>query len=500
MAASPWYGLCRNSWHARIPVLGGIAQCGRATFGILAFAILICGVTLMRTIVSNNNQPVAFVFAVFLFVLPLSAAHTDDREKTYQRANPEDVVWWQDARFGMFIGAWGPVSLKGAEISWSREGERRGATEYEQAAGGEIPAETYDSLYEEFNPVEFDAREWVAIARAAGMKYLVFISKHHDGFCMFNSALTDYKITNSPFGRDVVGELAQACHDLDFPFGLYYSPADWHHPDYRTENHQRYIDYLHGQLRELCTNYGRIDIIWFDGLRCKPADWDSEKLFKMIRGLQPHTLINNRAGLPGDFDTPEQRIGRFQRDRPWESCMTIGTQWAWKPNDTLRSLRECIDILVRCAGGDGNLLLHVGPTHTGEIEPQQVGLVREIGEWLRLHGRSIYGTRGGPFRPGPWGASTHKGNTVYLHILDWPRETLMLSNILPKIVSASLLESGESLAGDSPVRFEQSGDSIEIQVAPDRRHSLDTMVLLKLDEPVSQIQPEPLESDVPVEN
>jgi len=231
------------------------------------------------------------------------------------------------------------------------------------------------------------------------MKYLVFTTKHHDGFCMFDTKLTDYKITNSPFGRDVVKELADACHEANFRLGFYYSPPDWHHPDYRTANHPRYIEYLHGQLRELCSNYGRLDILWFDGLGGKATDWDAERLFKMIRTLQPHIIINNRCGLPGDFDTPEQRIGRFQTNRPWESCITIGRQWAWKPNDRLKSLKQCIDILVRCVGGDGNLLLNVGPMPTGEIEPRQVARLKEIGAWLARYGESIYGTRGGPFPP-----------------------------------------------------------------------------------------------------
>ncbi|MFQ6131004.1 MAG: alpha-L-fucosidase [Armatimonadota bacterium] len=384
--------------------------------------------------------------------------------------------WWREARFGLFIH-WGPVSLKGTEIGWSRGGERRG-----RGGRGPIPADEYDNLYRQFDPTEFDAEEWVAIAKSAGMKYLVFTTKHHDGFSMFDSKLTDYKITNSPFKRDVTAELARACHEGGIGLGFYYSPPDWYHPDYRTENHARYIEYLHGQLRELCTNYGKVDIIWFDGLGGKPEDWDSEKLIAMVRQLQPGVIINNRGGLPEDFDTPEQRIGRFQTHRAWETCMTIGRQWAWKPDDQIKSLQECIGVLVRCAGGDGNLLLNVGPMPTGEIEPRQVQRLKEIGEWLEQYGESIYATRGGPFRPGPWGASTHKGNTVYVHVLNWPEEGLTLPPLDKKVLASSVLTGGTAAV-------EQSEDGISIAVPPADRQENDTIVALQLDGPAAQASP-----------
>jgi len=403
-------------------------------------------------------------------------AVAEDPSEAHLRASDADMQWWREARFGLFVH-WGPVSLKGTEISWSRGGERRGT-----GGTGAIPAEVYDNLYKEFNPVEFNAKEWVDIAKAAGMQYLVFTTKHHDGFSMFDSTLTDYKITNSPFRRDVVAELAQACHDAGLRLGFYYSPPDWHHPDYRTENHGRYIGYLHGQLRELCTNYGRVDVIWFDGLGGKAEDWDAPTLFKMIRTLQPHALINNRAGLPGDFDTPEQQVGRYQRDRAWESCITICSQWAWKPDDNLKSLKECIDTLVRCAGGDGNLLLNVGPMPTGEIEPRQVERLREIGAWLKDYGHTIYGTRGGPFLPGPRRASTCKGNTVYIHVLQWPDGPLHLPPLGKRVVAHSLLTGGK-------VRVKQRDSGLKISVPTKYRDALDTIVALELDGPAGDIEP-----------
>ncbi len=394
------------------------------------------------------------------------------------RAADADMQWWREARFGLFVH-WGPVSLVGTEIGWSRGGERRGT-----GGTGEIPLEVYDNLYKKFNPVKFDAREWVAIAKAAGMKYLVFTSRHHDGFSMFDTRLSDFTIMKSPFGRDVVKELAEACHAAGLRLGFYYSPPDWHHPDYRTERHARFIEYLHGQLRELCTNYGKVDIIWFDGLGGSAKDWDSAALIPMIRKLQPGVVINNRAGLPCDHDTPEQEIGRFQRGRAWESCITICRQWAWKPADRMKSLAECIHTLVRCAGGDGNLLFNVGPMPTGEIEPRQVARLKEMGAWLAKYGASIYGTRGGPFMPGAWGASTCKGNTIYLHILNWSAapDGLVLPPIGKKILASA------ALSGGSP-QVEQSADGIRVNVAPADRDPIDTLLALTLDGTAVDIAP-----------
>jgi alpha-L-fucosidase len=305
---------------------------------------------------------------------------------------------------------------------------------------------------------------------------------------MFDSKLTDYKISNTPFRRDVVGELADACHKAGLKLGYYYSPVDWYHPDYRTENHTRYIEFMHGQLREICSNYGKIDIIWFDGLGGTAKDWDSENLFKMIRSLQPHVIINNRAGLPADHDTPEQRIGKFQIDRPWETCMTICRQWAWKPNDRMKSLKLCIDTLVRVVGGDGNLLFNVGPMPDGRIEPRQVERLKEMGDWLKKNGQSIYATRGGPFILGPWGASTHKDNTIYIHILNWPGEKLLLPSIPKKIIANSILTGGTATVG-------QTDKAIEISVPKAYRREIDTIIKLELDGPAEEIAPMYLPSE-----
>ncbi len=403
------------------------------------------------------------------------------------QSDPVDhMTWWREARFGLFIH-WGPVSLKGTEIGWSRGGERRGT-----GGTGDIPLEVYDNLYREFNPVEFDAREWVQIALNAGMKYLVFTSKHHDGFCMFDSALTEYKITNSPFQRDVVRELADACHEAGLKVGWYYSPPDWHHPDYRTANHARYIEYLHGQLRELCTNYGKIDILWFDGLGGTAEDWDAEKLVTMIRELQPGIVINDRAGLPEDHATPEQRVGAFNRNRRWETCMTICNQWAWKPDDTMKTLDKCIDVLVRTAGGDGNLLFNVGPMPDGRIEPRQVDRLAEMGAWLGQFGETIYGTRGGPYMPSAWGASTCKNSRVYLHVLDWNQVKdgrIELPPLPRAIIRHELLTGGA-------VKLENTPEALILHFDASARVEPDTILALEVEGNAEDLSPIPLPTEI----
>jgi alpha-L-fucosidase len=398
--------------------------------------------------------------------VPLQAAETTDA------SDAQRIEWWRDARFGLFLH-WGPVSLEGTEIGWSRGGERRGYGSH----GTEVPVEVYDSLYKKFNPTNYHAEQWVALAKAAGMKYVVFTTRHHDGFSMFDTKAGDYKITSpeSPFRRDVVKELAEACHKAEMPFGMYYSQPNWQHPDaFTPDRHGRYLDFLKIQARELLTHYGKVDIFWFDGLGKSAADYDAVALNKMIRELQPGILINNRNGLPEDFDTPEQEVGKFQYDRPWESCITICEQWAWKPNDSMKSLQKCLETLIRCAGGDGNLLFNVGPMPDGRIEPRQEARLREMGAWLAQYGQSIYGTRGGPWKPNAFVASTRRGNTIFVHILKWNGETITLPNIPAKIVKASLLTGGT-------VDVKQNEEGIVISVPASDRQSIDTLVQMKLD-------------------
>jgi alpha-L-fucosidase len=425
------------------------------------------------------------------------ALRADDSSPDYLKAKPEAVEAWKDMRFGMFI-CWGPVTLMGQEIGWSRAG-RPGQT---QGGKGPIPIDVYDALYKKWKPDRFDAKQWVKVAQDMGAKYIIFLVKHHDGFCLYDTKLTDYRSTGpeSAWKHDVMKDVADACHAAGMRLIVYYSQPDWHHPDHRTANHARYIEYFHGQIRELLTRYGKIDGLWFD-LGGKPQDWDTENLLKMARSIQPWLVINNRVGVKGDFDTPEQRVGKCQFDRPWESCITLGTSWSWRPSDRLKSYADAVQMLVACAVGDGNLALNTNPMPDGQIEPRQVEIFQKIGQWLAKYGDSIYGTRGGPFMAPDmggrkiskdsthfaapnvhwWGGSTRKGNTVYLHILRWPDETLALPPIPRKIVGYSVLTGGEAAV-------KQTERGIEVSVPAPQRDAIDTIVKLELDGPASAIE------------
>lgn len=387
-------------------------------------------------------------------------------------ADPSALKQWQSNRFGLFIH-YDPVCLRGQEISWSRAGERRDRGE---TVNDGIPAADYDTLYQQFDPTNFDALEWVRITKAAGMKYLVFTAKHHDGFAMFDSKLTGYKITATPFRRDICAELAKACHKVGIDLGFYYSPPDWHHPDFFTSNHARYVAYFHDQVRELLSNYGRVDELWFDadGGTNTPELWGNKELFPMVRAVQPRVLLTKRCGGWGDFNTPEQRIGAYDDQNPWETCMTLGTQWSWKPNDQLKTTGEVISILAGTAGGDGNLLLDVGPMPDGRIEPRQVEILKQVGVWLSNNGESIYGTRGGPWKSSKSITSTRKGHVVYLHILRWNNDTIELPDIPRHVTSASLLDGRK-------VKVAQRNGTVAVSVPAGARDSMDTIVKLQLD-------------------
>jgi alpha-L-fucosidase len=295
-----------------------------------------------------------------------------------------------------------------------------------------------------------------------------------------------------------------ACRKHGIGFFPYYSTCDWHHPDFPVTgpggkvkrpvaNLDRYNDYLESQVKELITGYGPLVGIWFDVPQCFDRA-RGQRVIRFARSLQPDILVNNRTGALGDFDTPEQTVGRCQFGRPWESCLTLGTQWTWKPTDTLKPYTDAIRILVACAVGDGNLALNTNPMPDGRIEPRQVESFRKIGAWLKQYGESIYGTRGGPFvapsasavkalgdhfaLPGGawWGGSTHKGNVIYLHILRWPSDTITLTAIPRKIIKTCVLTGGQATV-------KQTERGIEIDVPAAKRDAVDTIVKLELDGP-----------------
>jgi alpha-L-fucosidase len=414
-----------------------------------------------------------------LLLLTAAAFAAEPQPESWMKPDPAAVKRWQDMRFGMFIH-WGPVSLTHKEIGWSR--------------GAETSIAEYDKLYKKFNPVKFNADQWAAIAKAAGVKYVVLTTKHHDGFCLFNTRQTDYNVMNTPFGRDVTKELADACRKQGLRFGVYYSVCDWHHPDFpltspggsvrrEKSNLDAYNRYLLAQIHELVTNYGPLVTIWND----VPQMFEGRgvKTIKMVRQLQPDILLNDRTGDGGDYGTPEQHIGGFDLNHPWESCMTISAhnQWAWGgPDDGVKPLSECLLMLVRAAGGDGNVLLNVGPTPEGIIEPCQVERLKEIGAWLAKYGESIYGTRGGPYKPTKSFVSTRKGNKVYIHITASPAKTLALPPLPARIVNSRILTGGTA-------RVTQSDKGIEIAVPKADQQEIDTIVILELDKPAIEIQP-----------
>lgn len=416
-------------------------------------------------------------------VLVLLVVYSVDRpavaeENPLLKAKPDKIEAWMDKRFGMFIH-WGPVSLKGTEIGWSR--------------GNQVPQGEYDNLYTQFNPTNFNAEEWVQLAKDAGMKYIVLTTKHHDGFCLWNTRQTDYNIMHSPFGRDVVKEISDACRKEGIAFGTYYSVCDWHHPDFplgspggtthkTNPKLDAYTVYLKNQVTELCQHYGPLITMWFDVAQ----EFDENRgrpVIELVRSLQPDIVINNRCPGAGDYETPEQVIGSFQRNRPWESCITLCQQWAWKPDDPMKPLDKCIRTLVCSAGGDGNLLLNVGPMPDGRIELRQANRLRELGNWLKPRGESIYGTRGGPFKPGRWGVSTHRGNRIFVHIFEWNSgDSITLPPIEKKVLSADLLPTGR-------MEFFQNQESIILKIQAANRDVIDTIVILKLDGSATEIPP-----------
>lgn len=400
------------------------------------------------------------------------------------KTDPKILEGFMDKRFGMFIH-WGPVSLRGTEIGWSRNHE--------------VSQQEYDSLYKEFNPVLFNADAWVKTAKEAGMKYITFTSKHHDGFSMWPTAYSSYTIMHSMYKKDIVGELAKACKKYDIKFCLYYTVLDWYDPNYPIHNNgikepdpnadmKKFIQYMKNQLRELVTNYHPY-MIWFDG------NWESPwtqamgaDIYNYLKQLDRNVIINNRLGkgnhkvmspeTVGDYATPEQEVGEINMSNPWESCITICHQWAWKPNDKMKSLKECIQTLVGTAGGNGNLLFNVGPMPDGRIEARQVQRLKEMGQWLKINGEAIYGTKGGPYKPDSVLATTRKGNTIYVHLFKKPGEKLVLP--VPdgvKLVKASFMKG-------APISFVQEGTTLQLNLPATLPDPICSVIVLEMNSPV----------------
>ncbi len=409
---------------------------------------------------------------------------------TTQQASEQGLRWFQDARFGMFIH-WGPTALAPRH-------------DWVMAHEGISPAD-YEKISARLNPTEFNAEEWVSIAADAGQKYIVFTTKHHDGFSMYDTALSDYKITTfTPFKRDPVRELAEAvAKRSDMKLGFYHSLLDWHHPAYRYPKASGlawsdYLAFLHGQVRELCTNYGEIACMWFDGEWPRHVFTDKEsyfvpggsfeydKLYNMIHTLQPDAVIvNNRHEVP----LPGEDVQGFEQDLPGvnstgfnaltvteyplETCMTINDHWFHIAGSTnYKSVKGLVGYLARSASGGANYLLNVGPNELGEILPQHASRLRGVGAWLRENGESIYGTRAGVITPSKEAVSTRKGDTHYVHILENVSDWVTLSGVPESVTQARLLKTGAAVEM-------LPKDGKRVLVVPDAlRDPLDTVVVL----------------------
>ena len=373
-----------------------------------------------------------------------------------QAVPPERLAareWYRDAGFGMFVH-WGVYSLLG-QGEWVMQNRS-------------IPIPTYEWLASTFNPVKFDAHEWVSLAKAAGVRYITITSRHHDGFAMFATKANRYNIVDwTPFKRDPLKELAAECQRQGIKLFFYYSQLDWHHPDYfprggtgmasgrpESGDWNRYIAFMNSQLTELLTNYGPIGGIWFDGMWDKPdADWQLDSTYALIHRLQPAALIipnHHQAPRPGEDaqtfeqDLPGANTAGFNTGvigaLPLETSLTMNNSWGFNITDHgWKSIGDVIGYLVRAGGANANLLLNIGPRPDGTIQPEAARLLHGVGQWLEAFGASIYRTRGGPISPRSWGVTTHRGDTVFVHVLNWQDRVLALPDFGARVLSAYAL-------------------------------------------------------------
>ncbi len=436
--------------------------------------------------IRNQSQKIA---ALLCFFISLYEARSQQK---YQ-PTPENMKareWFQDARFGLFIH-WGVYSELG-DGEWVMNQQQ-------------IPVATYEKLPAFFNPTQFDPKEWVQMVKDAGMKYITITSKHHDGFAMFDSKISDYNIVKkTPYGKDVLKMLAEECQRQGIKLFFYHSQLDWHNTDYfprgntggnytgRVEKGDwyKYLDYMDGQLSELLTSYGDIAGIWFDGMwDKKDADWRLSKTYDLIHKLQPAAMVGSNhhlapfdgedfqmfeKDLPG-FNTTgfssDQKVG----DLPKETCETINNNWGFNLKDNhTKSRKALIQYLVKSAGYNANFLLNVGPMPNGKVQPEHIAVLKQMGDWLKVNGETIYGTRGGPLTARNWGVSTQKGNKIYVHILNWQDETLTLPKLGRKVISAKMF------SDKSNVKFLENDFGLSLMVPKSKMDEVDTIVELEV--------------------
>ncbi|MFH1747760.1 MAG: alpha-L-fucosidase [Planctomycetota bacterium] len=422
--------------------------------------------------------------------------------------DPERMGWWRQARFGMFIH-WGLYAIPA--------GQWQGNTNHAEwiRTTAQIPLETYDQFVDQFNPVKFDADEWARMAKDAGMKYIVITSKHHDGFCLFDSAHTDFDIMSTPFKRDIMKELSGACRKHGLQICWYHSIMDWHHPDYLPRrgwekehrpvgdaDFNRFIKYLHGQVTELLTKYGPIGVMWFDG------EWEDtwsheygQPLYDLCRSIQPNVIINNRvdkgrAGMAGmttdqrfagDFGTPEQEIPATGLPGvDWETCMTMNRHWGYNAHDKdFKSTADLVHKLADIASKGGNFLLNIGPKADGTFPQESIDRLREIGAWMKINGDAIYGTSASPFKTLPWGRCTQKqlndGNTrLYLHVFDWPVDSQLILPELDNHLTRAYLLAYEKPDQHGTLRFSRRPGAVTIQLPPKTPDPINSVVVLDI--------------------
>jgi alpha-L-fucosidase len=394
------------------------------------------------------------------------AAVTSPEASREAATRAQRMAWWHEAKFGMFIH-WGLYSVIG-QHEWAMEVEG-------------IPVAQYEILAKNFKPKPNAARDWARLARRAGQKYMVMTSKHHEGFCHFDTKLTDYCAPRQGPGRDLVREFVEAARAEGLRVGFYYSLMDWHHPDgARCQNdadaRKRFVAYTHGLIRELMTNYGKIDILWYDvDWPLNAEQWESERMNEMVFQLQPEILVNNRNGLPGDFSTPEQEVAAAEQGRAWETCMTMNDSWGFnRGDDSWKTTKAIVGNLVNCARGGGNYLLNIGPKPDGSIPEQSVETLEAVGKWLETNGKSIYGTERGSYSWNSNANYSRRGNTLYIHQFYWPANTpaaqwlpffqpptvVGIGGLKAKVKSARLLKSGQ------PVQFAQDEFSLRLTGLP----------------------------------
>ncbi len=445
------------------------------------------------------------VILLFLFASNLTMHGQQNKTENFlyeTKAQKEQrMKWWKDSRFGLFIH-WGLYSVPA--------GEWNGQTNHAEwiRTTAQIPLTTYEKFVQQFNPVKFNATEWVQLAKQAGMKYIVITSKHHDGFCMFDSKQTDFDIMSTPFHRDVMKELSEACKKEGIQLCFYHSIMDWHHPDYLPRrdwekdrpttgvNFSNYIYYMKKELKELLTNYGKIGVLWFDGEW--ENTWTHEKgkdLYQYVRSLQPSIIINNRVDVGregmvgmtkegefvGDFGTPEQEIPATGIPGiDWESCMTINNNWGYNSHDNnWKSSEDLIQKLIDIASKGGNFLLNIGPTSEGVFPQPAVDRLKDIGSWMSISSESIYETQASPFKKLSWGRCTQKtingGTRLYLHVFDWPADGKL---IVPGL--GNQLTTCYALANKMKLKTERAGSDYIIDVSPAAKQNYATVIVVDI--------------------